>query len=41
MNDRPEVRRIFAEFNLEPVQTRYTVSNQFQTQASELLITNY
>lgn len=41
LNDKPEVRRIFARFNLEPVQTSYTMGTRHQVRASELFITNY
>lgn len=41
LNDKPEVRHIFSCFNLEPVQTSYTMGTRHQLRASELFITNY
>ena len=40
LNDRPEVREIFADFDLEPVQTTYTVASGSNAKsAGELIIT--
>lgn len=42
LNDRPEVRETFAAFNIEPVQTRYSVNNRAgRGQVGEVLITNF
>lgn len=42
INDRPEVRDLFAAFQFYPVTTTYTVANKSaSTKARELLITNY
>jgi DNA adenine methylase len=41
LNDRPEVRALFADFHLLPVQTLYTIHARINTsQAAELLISN-
>ena len=41
LNDRPEVRNVFSEFNLYPVATTYTIAaGGDQKQVGELLITN-
>lgn len=40
LNDRPEVRTLFAAFRLEPVRTTYTIARGEATDAGELLITN-
>ena len=40
LNDRPEVRRVFREFDLEPVTTRYSANARAGRQAAELLISN-
>ena len=39
LNDRPEVRDLFGEFNLEEVETRYSVKPQSTKRTRELLIT--
>ncbi|SLN75051.1 Modification methylase DpnIIA [Pseudooceanicola marinus] len=40
INDRPEIREIFAAFVLEPVQLKYTVSKGEASEARELIISN-
>ena len=40
INDRPEIREIFAAFVLEPVQLKYTVSKGEASEAKELIISN-
>ena len=41
LNDRPEVRRIFAGFPIEGVSVDYSVSGGTRTRAREVLITNW
>ena len=41
LNDRPEVRRIFAGFAIEGVSVDYSVGGGTRTQAREVLITNW
>jgi DNA adenine methylase len=41
LNDRPEVRKTFGAFNIEPVKTRYSVGAKTSTTAAEVLIANY
>ena len=42
INDTPEIREIFQDFNLDAVETTYTVGGgENQTKAGELIITNY
>lgn len=41
LNDRPEVRRIFAGFPIEGVSVDYSVSRGTRTKAREVLITNW
>lgn len=42
VNDRPETREIFKDFNIQEVKTRYTQNNYDNNcQAAELLVTNY
>lgn len=40
LNDKPEVRQIFADFNFEEVTTTYTIKKTGTSKAKELLITN-
>lgn len=41
LNDTPGVRKVFANFRIESVKTRYSVSAKVNKEASEVLITNY
>jgi len=44
LNDRPEVKRIFAGFTIKPVTLKYSVSPKSSSRDSlrrELLISNY
>jgi DNA adenine methylase len=41
LNDVPEVREWFKEFNLEPVELKYTAGSSNAKQAKELFISNY
>jgi DNA adenine methylase len=41
INDRPEVREIFAAFHFEEVRLKYTVSSGKATEAKELVISNF
>lgn len=41
LNDVPEVREIFQDFQIDPVTVRYTVSGPGTKEAPELLIRNY
>lgn len=41
LNDVPEIREVFAGFNIESVQTRYTISAKRSTPVGEVLITNF
>jgi DNA adenine methylase len=41
INDRPEVREIFAAFHFEEVRLKYTVSSGEATEAKELVISNF
>lgn len=41
LNDTPGVRETFANFRIQPVKTRYTISATSKQEASELLITNF
>jgi DNA adenine methylase len=41
INDHPEIRAIFDEFNIKPVTLKYTAAKLKQISAKELLITNY
>ncbi|MDE0661984.1 MAG: DNA adenine methylase [Gammaproteobacteria bacterium] len=40
LNDRPEVRDVFAEFDIEPVTTSYSANAKAARKAAELLISN-
>lgn len=40
INDRPEVRDLFAGFNIEPVETTYTVAKGGAKRVGELIISN-
>jgi DNA adenine methylase len=40
INDRPEVRELFAAFNFREVSLKYTVAAGDAKQANELIITN-
>lgn len=40
INDTPEIRALFADFAIEPVELRYTIGNGGATDARELIITN-
>ncbi|MDE4098892.1 hypothetical protein [Phaeobacter gallaeciensis] len=41
INDRPEIREIFAAFRFEEVALKYTVSSGAATDAAELIISNF
>ncbi len=41
LNDRPEVREVFAGFHIERVKTRYSVNAAAGKQVGEVLISNY
>lgn len=41
LNDRPEVREVFANFNIEAVKTRYSISTKAREPVGEVLITNF
>lgn len=41
LNDRPEVREVFANFRIEGVTTRYSISATNKQPAGEVLITNF
>lgn len=41
INDVPEMRQAFHAFHIKPVSLKYMVAKEGQTQAKELLITNY
>lgn len=41
INDRPEIREVFKEFEIKAVSLKYTVSKGTQTTGRELLIMNY
>jgi len=41
LNDHPDIREIFKQFNIKPVELKYSVSKGKQTKGKELLITNY
>ncbi len=41
LNDVPEIRAVFANFNIEAVQTTYSLARHNRTKAGELIITNY
>lgn len=40
INDRPEIRELFASFSLEPVQLKYSTARSGPTEAKELIISN-
>lgn len=41
LNDVPEVREIFANFHIEPVKTRYSISARANQEVGEVLICNF
>ncbi len=41
INDRSEMRKAFKDFNIKPVELKYTVALKQQTKAKELLIYNF
>lgn len=41
INDRPEIRELFASFHSEEVKLKYTVSSGGATEAAELIISNF
>lgn len=41
LNDKPEVRETFANFKIEAVKTRYSISGSSKQEASEVLISNF
>lgn len=41
LNDRPEVREVFANFQIEAVPTRYSISAKANQKVGEVLITNF
>ena len=41
LNDRPEVREVFANFQIEAVPTRYSISARANQKVGEVLITNF
>jgi DNA adenine methylase len=41
INDHPKMRDAFVEFNIKPVELKYSVAKGKRTQGKELLITNY
>lgn len=41
LNDTPGVRETFANFHIQPVKTRYTISARSKQEAAELLISNF
>jgi DNA adenine methylase len=41
LNDTPGVRETFANFRIEAVKTRYSVSGTKKQEAAEVLITNF
>ena len=41
LNDHPDIRETFKDFNIKPVAIKYSVSKGKQTAGKELLITNY
>jgi DNA adenine methylase len=41
LNDRPEVREVFANFNIEAIKTRYSINATKGQQVGEVLITNF
>jgi len=41
INDHPEIREIFKQFNIKPVELNYSVSKGKQTKGKELLVSNY
>ena len=41
LNDVPEIRAIFANFNIEAVQTTYSLARKHTKKVGELIITNY
>jgi len=41
INDHPEIRKIFSAFEIRPVALKYSVAQKRQTEARELIITNY
>ena len=41
INDRPEIRELFAAFQFEEVRLKYTVSSGGATEAAELIISNF
>jgi DNA adenine methylase len=41
INDHPEIRKVFGEFEIKPVKLNYTVSKGKQVEGKELLIKNY
>lgn len=41
INDRPEIREIFSDFNIEQVTVTYSCSRKTRPKVSELFITNY
>lgn len=41
INDHPEIREVFAEFDIDTVRLRYSASGKKQQEASELLISNF
>lgn len=41
LNDRPEVREVFANFNIEAINTRYSINPKKSGPVGEVLITNF
>jgi len=41
INDHPEIRTIFSDFNIKPVTLKYSVSRREQTTGKELLVWNF
>lgn len=41
INDHPDIRKIFDGFNIKPVSLKYTVAKEKQTNAKELIVTNF
>nr|WP_321445687.1 hypothetical protein [uncultured Cohaesibacter sp.] len=40
INDTPDIREIFKAFEFKPVELKYSISKQSQTDAHELIISN-
>jgi len=41
INDHPDIRKIFKEFEIRPVSLKYTVSKNKQITGRELLVSNF